>query len=64
MHRDGTYSASETPDWKANAFSAAMYSGGIRAPRSLVSKVERLLGWRVVADDQLFECGTLATDDL
>ena len=26
-----TYSASGTPDWKANAFSAATYSGGIRA---------------------------------
>ena len=26
-----TYSASGTPDWNANAFSAATYSGGIRA---------------------------------
>ena len=26
-----TYSARGTPDWKANAFSAARYSGGIRA---------------------------------
>ncbi len=34
-----TYSANETPSWKANAFNAAMYEGGIRTLGSLASNL-------------------------